>query len=133
MPHMMDDNNTTTSPDMANCTHPSLPPFQSPATEPSPPSVDNEKVEILGVVSPADALLTPAAVKASTHNLFTPAGDASTHTSRQETEATNVFAFFNPLALKKLRCNTLRECFNVPPNGLEGIIVACKTCTKFGI
>jgi hypothetical protein len=58
MPHMMDDNNTTTSPDMANCTHPSLPPFQSPATEPSPPSIDNDDVEILGVVSPPDSLST---------------------------------------------------------------------------
>ena len=132
MPHMMDDNNTTTSPDMANCTHPSLPPFQSPATEPSPPSIDNDDVEILGVVSPPDSLSTPA-VKASMHNLFTPALNASTHASCHKTEVTNVFAFYNPLASRKPRCNTLRECFNVTPNGLEGIIVACKNCTKFGI
>jgi hypothetical protein len=129
----MDDNNTTTSPDAADCTHPSLPPFQSLTTEPSPPSIDNEEVEIPGVVSPADALLTPAAIKASTHILFAPAADASTPASHQETDVTNVFAFFNPLASMKTRCNTLQECFNITPHGLEGIIVACKTCTKFGI
>ena len=44
----------------ANSTHPSLPPFQSPTTDPSPPSVGNEEAVLLGVVSlPAEAT-TPA-------------------------------------------------------------------------
>jgi hypothetical protein len=110
-----------------------LPPFQSLTTEPSPPSIDSDDVAILGVVSPPDAL-TPA-VKTNTRDHFTLAADGSTHASRKETEVSNIIAFFNPLpaiASKKPRCNTLRECFHVTPNGGEGVIVTCKNCTKFG-
>ncbi len=123
----------TTLLNAADCTYPCLPPFQSPTTEPSPPSIDSDDVVILGVVSPSDAL-TPA-VKTNTRDHFTLAIDGSTHASHKETEVSNIIAFFNPLpviASKKPRCNTLRECFHVTPNGGEGVIVTCKNCTKFG-
>jgi hypothetical protein len=41
-----------TTTDANNCTHPSLPPFQSPTTDPTSPSTDNKEVIVLGVVSP---------------------------------------------------------------------------------
>ena len=112
MPYLSDPDNIATSPD---------------GKEPSSPSEDNndEEVEVLGVVvSPADAL-TPAFKSGTQDLLFTPA---------VETEVTNVFAFFNPQASKKPRCNTLRDCFNITPNELGGgLIVTCKNCTKFGV
>jgi hypothetical protein len=120
MPRLSNPDNIATSPD---------------GKEPSSPSIDNdEEVELLGVVmSPADAL-TPA-VKSGTQDLLsTPAANTTTHTfGKEETEVTYVFSFFNPQALKKPRCNTLRDCFNITPNGLEGVIVTCKNCTKFGV
>ena len=111
MSYLSDPDNIATSPD---------------GKEPSSPSKDNdEEVEVLGVVvSPADAL-TPAFKSGTQDLLFTPA---------VETEVTNVFAFFNPQASKKPRCNTLRDCFNITPNELGGgLIVTCKNCTKFGV
>ena len=108
--HLSDHDNIATSPD---------------GKEPSSPSVDNdEEVELLGVVvSPADAL-TPAFKSGTQDLLSTPA---------VETEVTNVFAFFNPQASKKPRCNTLRDCFDITPNELGGITVKCKNCNKFGL
>ncbi len=49
-----------TTTDAHDCTHPSLPPFQSPTTDPSSPSADNEEVIILGVVSPPAEAMSPA-------------------------------------------------------------------------
>jgi hypothetical protein len=110
----------TTNP---NCTHPSLPPFQSPTTDPSPPSFDNEKVVVLSVVSP------PAEAK-------TPAVDAAVSSTRtagmKETEVKNAIALFNPLS-KKPRCNTLRDCFNITPNASGRITITYKTCLNFGV
>ncbi len=106
----------------ANCTHPSLPPYQSPTTyDPSPPNTDNEEVVILGFVSPAEATTT--------------AVNTSTHASGKDTEVSNVIAFFNPQATsgKKPRCNTLHECFNITLNVSGGMMIACKNCTNFGV
>jgi hypothetical protein len=107
----------------ANCTHPSLPPFQSPTTDPSPPSIVNEKVVVPGVVSP------PAEAK-------TPAVDMAVNSTRaagkKDTEVSDVIAFFNPLS-RKPRCNTLCDCFNITPNASRGITIACKTCHNFGV
>ncbi len=86
---------STTLPNAADCTYPSLPPFQSPTTEPSPPSIDSDNVAILGVVSPPDAL-TPA-IKTNTRDHITLAADGSTHASCKETELSNIISFFNPL------------------------------------
>jgi hypothetical protein len=96
-----------------------LPPFQSPTTDPSLPSIDNEEVVVLGVVSlPAEAM--------------TPAVDAavnSTHTAgKKDTEVSSVIIFFNPLS-KKPRCNMLCDCSNITPNASGGITIACKTCS----
>jgi hypothetical protein len=107
----------------ANCAHPSLPPFQSPTTDPSPPSVGNEEVVVLGVVSP------PAEAK----TLAFHAAINSTHaTGKKDTEVCNVLPFFNLLS-RKPRCNTLRDCFNTTPNASGGITIACKTCLNFGV
>jgi hypothetical protein len=107
----------------ANCTHPSLPQFQSPTTDPSPPSIDNEEVVVLGVVSPPAEAMTPAinAVVNSTHAA-----------GKKDTEVSNVILFFNPLS-RKPRCNTLHDCFNITPNAPGGITIACKTCLNFGV
>jgi hypothetical protein len=59
-----------TTTDANNCTHPSLPPFQPPTTDPSSPSADNEEVIVLGVVSPPAEATSPAinvAINDSTH------------------------------------------------------------------
>jgi hypothetical protein len=87
-----------TTTDANDCTHPSLPPFQSPTTDPSSPSVDNEKVIILGVVSPPDEAKSPAADVA--------VNDSTHAASKMHTEISYVIAFFNPIS-KKPRCNTL--------------------------
>jgi hypothetical protein len=107
----------------ANCTHPSLPPFQSPTTDPSPISVDIEEVVVLGeVFSPAEA--TTPAVNAAVNR--------SCAAGTKDTEVSYVIAFFNPLS-KKPRCNTLHDCFNITPNASGGITIACKTCLNFRV
>jgi hypothetical protein len=104
-------------------THPFLPPFQSPTTDPSPPSIDNEEVVILGVVSPPAEATTPAVDAAinSTHRA-----------GKKNTAVSNSIAFFIPLS-KKPRCNTLHDCFNITPNASGGITIAFKTCLNFGV
>jgi hypothetical protein len=107
----------------ANCTHPSLPPFQSTTTDPSPLSIDNAEVVVLGIDSPLAEAATPAV-------------DAAVNSTRaagkNDTEVSNLIAFFNPLS-KKPRCNTLRDSFNITPNASGGITIACKTCLNFGV
>ncbi len=106
-----------------NCNHPSLPPFQSQTTDPSPPSVDNEEVVFLGAVSPPTEATTPA-VDAAVNN---------THAAgKKDTEVSNVITFFNPQS-KNPRCNMLRDCVNITPNASGGITIACKTCLNFGL
>ncbi len=107
----------------ANCTHPSLPPFQSPTTDPSPPSIDNEEVVVLGVVSPP-AEPTTLAVNAAVNST----GAAG----KKDTEGSNVIAFSNPQS-KKPRCNMLCDCFDITLNASRGIIIACKNCLNFGV
>jgi hypothetical protein len=113
-----------TTNDANNCTHPSLPPFQSPTTDPSSPSADNEEVIVLGVVSPpaeATSLAVDVAVNDSTHAA-----------SKMDTEISNVIAFFNPIS-KKPRCNMLRDCYNITPMVSRGFTIACKRCHNFGV
>jgi hypothetical protein len=106
-----------------NCIHPSLPPFQSPTTnDPSPPSVDNEEVVLLGVISPVEAT--------------TPAVNANTHAAGKDTTiVSDIIAFFNPQATlsKKPRCNIICGCFNIAPDASEWTIITCKNCTNFGV
>jgi hypothetical protein len=107
-----------------NCTHPSLPPFQSPTTDPSSPSADNEEVIVLGIVSPPAEVTSPAvdvAVNDSTHSA-----------SNVDTEISNIIAFFNPIS-KKLRCNMLHDCFNVTLMSSRGFTIACKSYHNFGV
>jgi len=110
-----------------NCIHPSLPPIQSPTTDPSPPGVDDEEVVVLDVVFLAT----------TTKNPCTPPVNVSTHAATgKNTEVSNIIAFFNPQAstAKKPRCNMLRGCFKVTVNASGGgMIVECKTCTMFGV
>jgi hypothetical protein len=78
----------------ANCTQLSLPPFQSPTADPSPPSIGNEEVVVLGVVSsPAEAM--------------TPAANAAVNSTRaagkKDTEVSNVIAFFRVIASTSLQ------------------------------
>ena len=113
-----------TTTDAHDCTHPFLPPFQSPITDPSSPSTDNEEVIVLGVVSPpaeATSLAVDVAVNDSTHAA-----------SKMDTEISNVIAFFNPIS-KKPRCNTLCNCFNITPMASGGLTVVCKSCNYFGV
>jgi hypothetical protein len=66
---------TVTNPEMptfttdTNCIHPSLPPIQSPTTDPSPPGMVDEEVVVLDVVSPATTTENPCMppVNVSTH------------------------------------------------------------------
>ncbi len=110
-----------------NCIQPSLPPIQSPTTDPSPPGIDDEEVVVLDVVSLAT----------TTKNLCTPPVNVSTHAAASKnTEVSNIIAFFNPQAstAKKPRYNMLRGCFKVTVNASGGgMIVECKTCTMFGV
>jgi hypothetical protein len=74
---------------VTNCIHPSLPPIQSPTTDPSSPGVDDEEVVVLDVVSPAT----------TTKNLCTPPVNVSTHAATSKnTEVSDIIAFFNPQA-----------------------------------
>jgi hypothetical protein len=107
----------------ANCTHPSLPPFQSPTTDPSIPSIGNEEVVVLGVVSP------PAEAMTSDVNA---AINSTCAAGQKDTEVNDEIAFFNPLS-RKPRCNMLRDCFNITPNVFGGVTIACKTCLNFGV
>ncbi len=75
----------------ADCTHPSLPPFQSPATDPSPPSgIENEEVVMLDVVSPATTTKNPCTPTVNAHT--------SAAAKKDSTEVSDRVAFFNPLA-----------------------------------
>ncbi len=113
-----------TTTDANNCTHPSLSPFQSPITDPSSLSTDNEEVIVLGVVSPPAEATSPAVDVAI---------NDSTHAARKmDTEISDVIAFFNPIS-KKPRCNTLRDCFNTTPMVSGGFTIACKSCHNFGV
>lgn len=112
----------------ADCTYPSLPPFQSPATDPVlPGGIEDEEVVMLDVVSPAS----------TTENPCTPTVNArkSTAAKKDSTEVSNIVAFFNPLAntAKKPRCNMLRGCFQITPDPSCGMIVECKNCIHFGV
>jgi hypothetical protein len=110
--------------DANDCTPPSLLPFQSPTTDPSSPSADNEEVVILGDVFPPAEATSPA-VNVSIND--------STHAaSKMDTEISNVIAIFNPIS-KKPRCNTLRNCFKITPMTSGGFTVACKSCHNFGV
>ncbi len=110
----------------ADLTHPTLPSFYSPATDPSPLGIDNEEVVVLDVVSPASTAKNP----------YTPTVNASTPAAAgKDTEVSNTLAFFNPLAntAKKPRCNMLRGCFKITPNASGGMIIECKNCTHFWV
>jgi hypothetical protein len=112
----------------ADFTHPSLPPFQSPTTDLSPPNgIENEEVVVLDVVSPAS----------TTKNPCMPAVNArkSAAAGKDSTEVSNIVAFFNPLAntAKRPRCNMLRGCFKITPNASCGMIIECKNCAHFGV
>jgi hypothetical protein len=107
----------------ANCTHPFLPPFQSPTTDLSPPSIDNEEVVVLGVVSPPAEAMTLAVYVAV---------NSTCTAGKKDTEVSNVIALFNPLS-RKPRCNTLCDCCNITPNASGGITTACMTCLNFGV
>jgi hypothetical protein len=70
----------------ADFTHPTLPPFQSPTTDPSPLSIDNEEFVVLDDVSPASTAKNPC----------TPAVNASTPAAAgKDTEVSNILVFFN--------------------------------------
>ncbi len=104
-----------------NCIHSSLPPIQSPTTDPSPSGVDDEEVVVLDVVSPATI----------TKNPCTPPVNVSTHAAAgKNTEVSNIITLFNPQAstAKKRRCNMLHGCFKVTVNASVG-----GTCTMFGV
>jgi hypothetical protein len=111
----------------ADCTHPSLPPIQSPRTDPSPPGVVDEEVVVVDVVSLAT----------TTKNPCMPPVNVSTHAAAgKDTEVSNIITFFNPQAntAKKPRCNMLRGCFNITVNASGGgMIIECKNCTQFGV
>jgi hypothetical protein len=112
----------------ADFTHPSLPPFQSPTTDPSPlGGIENEEVVVLDVVSLAS----------NTKNPCTPAANAleSAAAGKDSTEVSNIVAFFNPLAntAKKPRCNILFGCFKITPGGSCGMIFECKNYASFGV
>jgi hypothetical protein len=94
-------------------------------TDPSPLGIDNEEVVVLDNVSAAS----------TAKNTCMPAVNASTPAAvGKDTEVTNVFTFFNPLAntAKKPRCNMLRGCFKITPNVSGGMIIQYKNCTHFG-
>ena len=110
----------------ADCTHPSLPPFQSPATDPSPPgSIGSEEVAMLDVVFPATTAKNPC----------TPTVNArkSAAARKDSTEVSNIVAIFNPLAnaAKKPKCNMLRGCFKITPDASYGMIGKCKNFFHF--
>ncbi len=89
---------------------------------------------MLGVVSLAAT--KTLAVDATTHVLFTPAVNASTHAAGKDTDVSNIIAFFNPLAnttAKKPWCNMLRGCFKITPSTSVGMIIECKNWTMFGV
>jgi hypothetical protein len=68
----------------ADFTHPTLPPFQSPTTDPSPLGIDHEEVVVLDVVSLASTVKNPC----------TPAVNASTPSAAgKDTEVSNILAF----------------------------------------
>jgi hypothetical protein len=112
----------------ADFTHPSLPPFQSPTTDPSPPGgIENEEVVVLDVVSLASTTKNPCT---PTVNACKPAA-----AGKDSTGVSNIVTFFNPLAntAKKPRCNMLHGCFKITPNASCGMIIECKNCAHFGV
>jgi hypothetical protein len=116
-------NKITTNVDFTQLT---LPPFQSPTTDPSPLGIDDEEVVVLDVDSPAFTANNPC----------TPAVNASTPAAAgKDNEVSNVLTFFNPLAnsSKKPRRNMLRGCFKIALNASGGMIIQCKNCTHFGV
>jgi hypothetical protein len=81
-----------TSTDANDCTHPSLPPIQSPTTDPSSPSADNEENIVIGGVSlPAEA--TSSAIDVAVN-------DSTYAASKMDTEISDAIAFFNPISKK---------------------------------
>jgi hypothetical protein len=106
-----------------NCTHPSLPPFQSPTTDLSPPRINNEEVVVLGVVSPSAEAITPAVSVAI---------NSTCAAGKKDTEVSFVITFFNPQS-KNPRCITPCDCFNITSKASGGITIACKMCLNFWV
>jgi hypothetical protein len=110
----------------ADCTHPSMPPFQSPVTDPSPPDgIEDDDVVMLDVVSPASTIKNPCTPTVNAHK--------SAAAKKDSTEVSDIFAFFNPLAntVKKPRLNVLRGCYKIIPGATCGMIIECKNYTYF--
>jgi hypothetical protein len=106
---------SSTSINAHNYTSPSLPPFQLTSTaDPSSPSADDEEVVVLGAVFVPPAEATSPAINLSIND--------STHAAgKEDTEISDVVAFFNPI-LKKPRCNTLCNCFDITPMASRGCV-----------
>jgi hypothetical protein len=104
-------------------TPPSLPPFQLPST--ADPCADDEEVVVLGAVFVPPAEATSPAVDLAIND--------STHAAgKEDTEISDVVAFFNPIS-KKARCNTLHNCVDITPMVSGGLTVVCKSCNHFGV
>ena len=109
-----------------HCTHTSLPPFQSPATDSSPPGgIENEEGVMLDVVSPATTAKNPCTPTVNAH--------ISAAAKKDSTQVSNIVAFFSPLAntVKEPRCKMLRGCFKITPDASCGMIVECKNRVHF--
>jgi hypothetical protein len=99
-------------------TPPSLPPFQLPSTaDPSSPSTDDDEVVVLGAVFVPPAEATSPAINLAINDSIHAAG-------KEDTEISDVVAFFNPIS-KKPRCNTLRNCFDITPMASGGCVCVC--------